>query len=184
MVLLESFNVPLGTKAPDFMLKGIDDKEYSKIDFADKQVLVIVFMCNHCPYVQAVWERLNALQDRFREKGIQFIGINPNLNPDYPEEDLEHMKEYAEDYDMNFPYLLDESQNVARDFEAKCTPDIFVYNKSRELIYHGRIDDNWQDEAAVESHDLADFLEAHLNGRDFGRDQVPSMGCSIKWREA
>lgn len=182
MVLLESLKVPLGEPAKDFSLAGVDDKTYSLADFVDAPVLVVVFMCNHCPYVQAVWERLVKLQARYLEMGVQFVGINPNLNPEYPEENIDKMKEYAQRYQMNFPYLLDESQQVAREYKAQCTPDIYVYDAERRLAYHGRIDDNWKDQENVAREELSDTIQALLDGKRPPDEQYPSMGCSIKWR--
>ncbi len=182
MVLLESINIPLGTVASDFSLQATDGKEYSLVSFNDAKVLVVVFMCNHCPYVQAVWDRLVVLQDKFGNDNVQFVGINPNLHPDYPEEDMEKMKEYFERYSMNFPYLLDETQEVARNYQAQCTPDIFVYNEQRKLAYHGRIDDNWKDPENVQREELSDAIEAMLDGGAPSADQKPALGCSIKWR--
>lgn len=183
MVLLESEKVELGTLASDFDLLGTDDKKHSLADFQGKKALVIVFMCNHCPYVQAQWSRLTSLQEKYKDKGVQFVGINANYNPDYPEDSFEKMKEYSEEYNMNFPYLLDESQEVARAYNAQCTPDIFVYDANQKLAYHGRIDDNWKDGDAATSHELDDALAALVAGEEPDREQHPSMGCSIKWRD-
>lgn len=188
MVLLESINVALGTPAYDFALTGIDEigisgKNYSLKDFADRKILVIIFMCNHCPYVKAVWSRLVALQALFKDRGVQFVGINPNKNPDYTEETLEHMAEYFQRYQMNFPYLIDETQEVAKAYKAQCTPDIYVYNDERKLAYHGRIDDNWKELEKVTKQELAQALEALLHGEKPSANQNPSIGCSIKWRE-
>jgi len=184
MVLLESKNVPLGSEAYPFELSATDGKTYSMEGFKDAQVLVVVFMCNHCPYVQAVWDRMVKLQADFMDKGVRFVGINPNFHPDYPEETMEKMKDYYLKYSMNFPYLLDESQEVARKYGAECTPDIFVYNLERKLVYHGRIDDNWQDEASVTKEELREVLDTLVAGDVPSEEgQHPSIGCSIKWRE-
>ena len=183
MTLLESKGIPMGTPAPDFSLKGVDDQVHSLTDAADAEVFVIVFMCNHCPYVQAIWDRLVALQGKFEDRGVQFVGINPNYHPDYPEDSLEKMKEYYGQHEMNFPYLIDESQEIARAYGAECTPDIFVYDRERKLAYHGRIDDNWQNPDAVTREELSDAIEALLESEVPSEDQNPSMGCSIKWRD-
>lgn len=183
MVLLESIKVPLGSEAPNFSLKNIDGKEYGLQDFSDKKIFVIVFMCNHCPYVQAIWPRLVKLQERFKDEGVQFIGINPNLNPNYDEETFEKMHDYYVKYSMNFPYLQDDTQNVARAYEAQCTPDIFVYDEDLKLAYHGRVDDNWQDEKNVTHEELSEAIKALLRGEKLDSAQNPTMGCSIKWRE-
>lgn len=183
MTLLESLKLKLGLPAKDFSLRGIDDHTHSLADFADSKVLVIVFMCNHCPYVQAVWSRLNALQEKYKGQSVQFIGINPNVNnPDYAEETFDLMKEYSEKYKMNFPYLEDPGQVVAKQYEAQCTPDIYVYDEERLLAYHGRVDDNWKDETQVTSRELDAALALLVKGEKPDEMQKPSMGCSIKWR--
>jgi peroxiredoxin len=183
MTLLESKNISLGTQAPNFFLKGTDDKVHNLGDYSDKEVLVVVFMCNHCPYVQAIWERLVKLQEKYLNGQVRFIGINPNFHPDYPEDSLEKMKDYYVQYEMNFPYLLDETQEVARAYGAVCTPDIFVYDSERKLAYHGELDDNWQTPDLVAKHELDEAIEKILNGEIPDEKQNPSMGCSIKWRE-
>lgn len=182
MALLESKQIAWGTPAPDFSLRGIDGHLYSLENFRDAKVLVVVFMCNHCPYVQAIWGRLVNLQERYWDKELRFVGINPNVaNPEYEDETLEKMKIYARDYQMNFPYLVDEKQLVAAEYQAPCTPDIYVYDEERKLAYHGRIDDSWKDESAVTKEELALAIEALLTGERPSEKQNPSMGCSIKW---
>ena len=183
MVLLESLKINLGEVALPFKLKGVDGNEHTLESYKDKKILAIVFMCNHCPYVQAVWSRLNKLQSEFGAGGVQFLGINPNLNPEYPDETFEKMIEYAAKYEMNFPYLQDDTQQVARLYKAQCTPDIFVYDAERKLAYHGRIDDSWKDETKVTKRELASALEKMVNNQLPDELQNPSMGCSIKWRE-
>lgn len=184
MVLLESSAIPMGTEAKDFTLMDVNGKEHSLDDFSDSKVLVIIFMCNHCPYVQAIWERLVDLQEQYDPEDVQLIAINPNTaNEDYEEETLEKMKEYAEDYEMNFPYLEDSDQSVAQDYGAICTPDIFVYDDDRRLAYHGRLDDNWKDPSLVEKEELAEAIEALLADEKPSTKQKPAMGCSIKWVE-
>lgn len=182
MVLLESEMVALGSSAHDFSLMGIDEATHSFSDWADKEVLVMIFMCNHCPYVQAVWGRLNELQSRFGERGVQLIGVNPNAaNPNYPDDSFEEMKKAPKLFGMNFPYLIDKDQSVARKYGAVCTPDIFVYDRARKLVYRGRIDDNWKDANEVTHNELADALEAVLSGEKVSIEQKPAIGCSIKW---
>lgn len=182
MTLTYSQTIPFGNKAPDFSLPGIDGKTYSLASFADKKILVLVFMCNHCPYVQACWDRLIDLQKEFGGRGVQFIGINANDAKGYPEDSFEMMKTYAAERGHNFPYLRDESQEVAKAYAAMCTPDIFVYDEKRELAYHGRIDDNWKEPKKVTKRELAEALEMLLKGEKPSQNQNPSMGCSIKWK--
>lgn len=182
MVLLESLKLPLGTEAAPFSLRGIDGKIHTLEMYKDADVFVIAFICNHCPYVQAVWPRLVALQQKHKENGVQFLAINSNVShPDYPDETPEKMKEYAQKFGMEFPYLLDQSQEVAKAYKAQCTPDIFVFDRERKLVYHGRIDDNWKEPEKVTRHELDNALEALTEGKMPSDDQYPSMGCSLKW---
>lgn len=157
----------LGSPMPDFSLMNIDGKTFSNDDFVSSKVIVIVFMCNHCPYVQKMWGDLVSLSKNLI--GIQFIGINSNANPDYPEDSYEKMKEYAHERGMFFPYLYDETQEVAHAFNAQCTPDIFVYGEDRKLAYRGAFDG------------VKDACLALLDGKPPSKNQLHSMGCSIKW---
>jgi len=172
MVLLESEIIPMGEAAKPFSLVGTDGETYSLEGFSDAKVFVVVFMCNHCPYVQRIWNELVKTQAKFADRGTQFVGINPNFHPDYLEETVEKMKEYYQEYNMNFPYLADETQEVSKSYNAQCTPDIYVYDQDRRLAYHGRIENN----------ELSAAIEALLNGERVNSDQHPSMGCSIKWK--
>lgn len=170
MVLLKSENIAMGAVAPHFVLVGTDGAKYSLAGFAGAKVLVVIFMCNHCPYVQRIWLGLVELARDFDGKGVQFVGINPNTaNPEYEEETMEKMKEYFSAQKMNFPYLEDKDQSVAKAYGATCTPDIFVYDAQRKLAYHGRIDE------------LKNAIENLLAGEALRDEQIPSQGCSIKW---
>jgi peroxiredoxin len=182
MVLLESLNLPMGAQIINFSLPAADGRNYSTSDFSDKKVLVIVFMCNHCPYVHAVIDRLISVQSDYAVKGVRLIGINANDSKNYPEDSFEAMKDFVVDRGMNFVYLHDEDQSAAKAYKAQCTPDIYVYNQDRQLVYHGRIDDNWKDESAVRKHELRDALDAILSDRPVTGKQYPTMGCSIKWK--
>lgn len=185
MALTHSAPQRLGSPAPDFMLKGIDGKTYSLQSFKDARALVVLFMCNHCPYVIAVQERINELARDFGPKRVALIGINSNDAWKYPDDSFENMKKRAQEQKFVFPYVQDESQDVARAYDAVCTPDPYVYeNVSGKFLlrYHGRIDDNWKDAGAVSRRDLAEALESVLGGREVKGEQVPAMGCSIKWR--
>ena len=166
MVLLESKMMPLGRTAPDFALKGIDDEIHNLADYERFKVLVIIFMCNHCPYVQKIWDDLVVLANSF-PNDVQFIGINSN--PAYPEDSFEKMKTYAHEKGQNFPYLFDENQKVAKSYGAECTPDFFMYDLSRKLQYRGGFDG------------LGLAINSSLNDNIPSMDQKPSMGCSIKW---
>lgn len=171
MVLRYSKMVNLGTVAPDFELLGIDGRQHALNDYASAQVLVVIFMCNHCPYVQKIWLDLVTLAKNAPED-VQFIGINSNGgNPTYPEDSFEKMKEYAIERGQTFPYLLDGDQTAARVYGAECTPDIFVYGADRKLAYRGAFEG------------VAPAIEALMKGEAPEESQVHSMGCSIKWVE-
>jgi len=184
MALAHSHGMPVGTPAPPFSLPATDGKTYALGDFAAAKVLVVVFTCNHCPYAQAAEARLIALQATYASKGVRFVAINPNDAKGYPEDSFEKMVERAKNEGFNFPYLRDESQAVARAYGAACTPDVFVFDAARKLVYNGRIDDNWKNASAVTRHDLVTVLDATLEGRAPALEVVASMGCSIKWRSA
>jgi peroxiredoxin len=176
----------LGSVAPDFALRGVDDRMYSLESFKSGKGLLVVFMCNHCPYVIAVYERLNQLANEFSKKGIAVVGINSN-DPLYKEADsFPNMKITSAEWKLPFPYLFDETQSVARAYDAVCTPDPYLYENvgGRFLLrYRGRIDDSWKDETKVRDQSLREAMLALLEGRAVGDDQIPSMGCSIKWKE-
>jgi len=183
MTLLESLKIPINTPIIDFNLPAVDEKTYSSSDFGDKKILVIIFMCNHCPYVHAIIDRLINIQAEYAEKEVQLIGINANDADNYPEDSFPAMQEWATEKGINFVYLHDEDQSIAKAYKAQCTPDIYVYNQDRHLVYHGRIDDNWQDESSVTKHELREALDAILEDRPITEKQLPTIGCSIKWKE-
>ncbi|MGB8330871.1 MAG: thioredoxin family protein [Polyangiales bacterium] len=182
MALMHSKGMPVGTPAPPFSLPGVDGKTWSLGSFAEAELLVVVFTCNHCPYAIASEDRLIETQEHYRGRGVQLVAINPNDAEKYPDDSFESMKKRAADKRFNFPYLRDESQAVARAYDAVCTPDIFVFDRERKLIYNGRIDDNWQRPEQVTRQDLRLVLDAALKGRSVDFEPVPSMGCSIKWK--
>jgi peroxiredoxin len=182
-MLLNSNPVELNSGIIDFDLKGTDGRNYTPKDFSDKKILVIIFMCNHCPYVKAVAGRLVIIQKKYESQKVKLIGISPNDTVSYPEDSFDNMKLFAKEYSMNFPYLYDETQQTARMYDAICTPDIYVYDENRKLKYRGRIDDNWQEESKVTSKDLEKAIDLLLEGKEIDFLQVPSMGCSIKWKQ-
>lgn len=181
--------VPLGTKAPGFRLPilnpDVDEHEgamRSLDDYRDRSALVVAFICNHCPYVQAIEDRLLALAREMQPRGVQFIGICSNDPQQYPEDAPEALARRAREKDYPFPYLHDASQEVARAFDAVCTPDFFVYDAQRLLVYRGRLDDGRPGHEPTTS-DLRDALEELLQTGQVSLEQHPSMGCSIKWKE-
>jgi peroxiredoxin len=182
MALMHSKGMALGTPAPPFSLPGVDGKSWSVDSFADAELLVVVFTCNHCPYAIASEDRLLEIQNDYRKKGVQLVAISPNDADKYPDDSFAKMKERAAKKGFTFPYLYDESQEVARTYDAACTPDIFVFDRERKLVYNGRIDDNWQHSDEVTRQDLRSVLDAALEGSTVDFEHVPSMGCSIKWK--
>jgi peroxiredoxin len=180
---MHSTMTPLGSAAPDFLLPGVDGKEYSLASFREKRVLVIIFMCNHCPYVKAVLPRLIDLQAKVSGQGVQLVGINSNDASRYPDDSFDNMKKIAREKKISFPYLFDETQQTAKAYDAVCTPDIYLYGEERTLLYRGRIDDNWEQSEKVTKRDLQTAIETALFGKEISGEQVPSMGCSIKWKQ-
>jgi len=180
MSLLESTMVALGQPCPDFALPGVDGRVWHRDDFR-APVLLVVVMCNHCPYVQAVDGRINALAKAYTGR-CDVVGINANDAEAYPEDGFDAMRSRSRTLGFAFPYLRDESQAVARELGAVCTPDFFLYDADRKLRYRGRLDDNWQDAARVSHQELRRAIEALLSGHPVPEPQRPSMGCSIKWK--
>lgn len=181
MELKQYVGLPIGSPAIDFSLPGVDGKTYSLASFKDKPILVNAFWCNHCPYVQAWEDRTIAVQRDYAVKGVQFVTINPNDEGSYPEDDFAHMVERAKMKSYKFPYLRDETQQVAEAYGAVCTPDFFVFDSSRKLRYRGRLDDS-KDPKAVKQHLMREALDALLAGREPPVTFFPPMGCSIKWK--
>lgn len=179
---LQNLKLKINDKAPDFSLPGVDGKVHSLNDFKAKKVLVIVFMCNHCPYVQGSIERLKAIQSDFGIKGVQVVGINSNDELNYPEDNFDMMVEHSKTKKYNFPYLRDEDQSVANAYGAQCTPECFVFDGERKLRYHGRIDDNPKDETKASVNDLRNAINALLHNQKVAIELTPAIGCSIKWR--
>jgi thiol-disulfide isomerase/thioredoxin len=170
---------------PDFNLPNVLGGTLKKSDLVDNKVTVVMFLCNHCPYVQAIENRiLNLATDYLaKDQSVGFIAICSNDANDFPEDSFDAIKEKVEIKNFPFPYLYDEDQSTAKKFEAVCTPDIFVFNKKLKLNYRGRFDDSWKDEAKVKSEDLRLAIEATLNQKRID-NQIPSMGCSIKWKNS
>lgn len=168
----------IGSKAPDFKLRSIDGKEYSLKNFSDMPLLII-FMCNHCPYVQQKIDAIIKLAEKFRDR-VSVVGINSNAG--YPGDDFEDMKNFANERGINFPYLFDETQSIARAYGAVCTPDPFLLDSSHKLVFHGRIDDALELGAAAREHTMESVISRLLDGIKIDKTSEPSMGCSIKWK--
>ena len=184
MALTESRELPLGTPCPDFRLPSVDGRTVARDDFRDAAALCVFFICNHCPYVQAIEDRLVQLARDYEGRGVQVVGVCSNDPTDYPDDRPERLRARWEAKGYGFPYLVDASQEVARAFAAVCTPDLYVFDRERRLAYHGRLDDDWKEPSRVRRRDLREALDALLAGRPVPGPQVPSMGCSIKWRKA
>jgi peroxiredoxin len=179
---VESIKLPIFSDLPYFKLKDPYLKEYDINDLVGENGVVIIFTCNHCPYAQAIWPRSIELYNKVKLLGVNFVAINPNAsNPNYPEDSVENMKEYIKKLNIPFLYLVDETQEVAKKFNAQCTPDIYFYNNEKKLVYHGRFDDNWKDINKVTKRDLEEAILKWINNKEILEPQYPSIGCSIKW---
>jgi peroxiredoxin len=174
-------SLKIGEPAPRFSLQGVDGATYDLARFAGKPVLVVVFSCNHCPYVQAYEDRLMAIQRDYADRGVQLIAINSNDDTAYPEDNLEGMMARAKSKGFNFPYLRDASQDVARAYGATHTPQLFVFDRQRHLRYTGKVDDNWQDPRAVRRQYLREALDALLGDAGPKEAETHAIGCTIKW---
>jgi peroxiredoxin len=173
----------IGTSAPAFRsLAGTDGKRYSLDDFTDKKIVVIVFSCNHCPYVQAYEERMIAFQREYGTKDVQLIAINSNETANYPEDNFDEMVRRAKKEGFNFPYLRDDDQSVATAYGATHTPEFFVFDEQRKLRYHGKMDDNYQNPSAVKVSYLRNAVGALLAGKEVKEPETHSIGCTIKWK--
>jgi peroxiredoxin len=183
MVLTETPICDFGKKAPDFSLPGVDGRIWTLEQCKGQNGLLVMFICNHCPYVKAVRERIVRDVEELREHGIHAVAIMSNDPGDYPEDSFENMTIVAEQFGYPFPYLYDETQATARAYGAVCTPDFFGYNKDLELQYRGRLDASRKEAAPPDAR--RDLFEAMKQVAATGRGpdrQIPSMGCSIKWR--
>jgi peroxiredoxin len=172
-----------GWKAPDFALKGVDGKTYSLADVRGQRGTLAVFICNHCPYVRAVIDRLVTEAKALREIGIGTIAIMPNDSEVYREDSFDNMKKFAAQHGFTFPYVIDATQKVAGTYGAQCTPDFFGFNAQDELQYRGRLDAS---RTTLVPNARRELFEAMTQVAETGHgpdDQVPSMGCSIKWRD-
>ena len=182
MAKMESaISLKTGDNAPGFNLKGIDDKMHSLDDYS-KKGLLIIFMCNHCPFVKAKIEAIKELHDKFKDD-ISIVGINSNDSVKYPDDDFESMKAVAKEKGLEIDYLVDETQEIAKKYGAVCTPDPFLFDSEKKLIFHGRIDDAMNPEAEVSEKVMINNIEKFLNGEKIEKDFDPSIGCSIKWKE-
>ena len=183
MVSLETPICEFGRPALDFALPGVDGRIWTLEECRGDKGLLVMFICNHCPYVKAIRDRLVRDTRELLDYGIKSVAIMSNDTADYPEDSFENMKKIAAQYDYPFPFLLDDSQAVAMEYGAVCTPDFFGYNAKLELQYRGRLDASRKDAAPADAHrDLFEAMkQVALTGQG-PREQIPSMGCSIKWK--
>jgi len=171
-----------GRPAPDFRLPGVDGKTYTLADVRGPNGLLVMFICNHCPYVKAVRDRIIRDARELKEHGIGSVAISANDPTDYPEDSFENMKKVAQELRLPFPYLYDESQEVAKRYGAVCTPDFFGYNKDLELQYRGRLDESRKESVPNARRELFEAMKGIAKTGQGPRGQIPSMGCSIKWK--
>jgi peroxiredoxin len=181
---IESQMLPLDTEAPDFALPDVVTRETVKLaDLSDADALLVMFICRHCPYVRHVRGGIAALGHDYAERGLAIVGISPNDPNEYPEDAPESLAQDAREAGYTFPYLFDETQEVAKAYHAACTPDFFLFDRERRLVYRGQLDDSRpRNDVPVTGRDLRAAIDATLAGRVVSGDQFPSVGCSIKWR--
>ena len=186
-IKMASLNPPVcnfGWKAPDFKLPGVDGKTWTLKDVAGPNGTLVMFICNHCPYVKAIRPRLVADVRELKALGINAIAIQSNDVIHYPDDNFERMKEVATEFDFPFPYALDETQEVAKAYDAVCTPDFFGFNANFELQYRGRFDESRKETAEASTRDLFNAMKLIAKTGQGPREQISGIGCSIKWKEA
>lgn len=183
MARTPSTMLPLGTKAPDFSLVNVDGRTVSLGDFASAPALLVMFICNHCPFVKHLASALATFGDEYMQKKVAVVGISSNDVSSYPADSPEQMVHEAEEQGYSFPYLYDETQEVAKAYRAACTPDFFLFDRDRRLVYRGQFDSSRPDNGMpVTGADLRAAVDAVLAGKKPSDQQKPSIGCNIKWR--
>ena len=184
MALTETTNIPLGFIAPSFeLLNPLTNKMEKLNDLKANEATVIVFMCNHCPYVIHVLNQLVEISNEYKQKNVNFIGINSNDIISYPEDSPENMKKLVKDYNIKFPYLFDENQEVAKAYNAACTPDFNVFDKNMKCVYRGQMDSSRPgNNKVIDGKDLRRVIDEILNNKPISQNQIPSIGCNIKWK--
>jgi peroxiredoxin len=183
MVRTLSTMLPLGTSAPEFSLVNVDGQTVSLEDFADSPALVVMFICNHCPFVIHIADQLALFTNEYMANGVAFVGVSSNDVANYPADSPEQMVAEAELRGYQFPYLCDETQEIAKAYRAAYTPDFFVFDRQQKLVYRGQFDSSRPDSGIpVTGEDLRAALDAVLTGGVPATDQKPSLGCNIKWK--
>ena len=184
MVMTPSTMLALGSPAPDFQLPDVVSGDTVTLgSFADKQALLVMFICRHCPFVVHVQEELARLGSDYEARNVGIVAISSNDAENYPDDSPANLKAMAEELDFAFPYCYDESQEVARSYQAACTPDFFLFDGQRELVYRGQLDGSRPgNNEPVTGKDLREAMDAVLSGAAVSSDQTPSIGCNIKWK--
>ena len=177
-----AFTLKIGQSAPDFRLPGVDGEDRGPADYADAKVLIVVFSCNHCPFVIGSEDRMNALYADYKPKGMEMIAVNSNETDNHPTDSFEHMVERASEKGFAFPYVRDDSQEVALAYGALRTPHFYVFDAARKLRYTGRMDDNPRQPGQETTHELRDALDALLEGADPPAAATNPIGCNVKWK--
>jgi peroxiredoxin len=173
----------LGTKLPAFRLPDASGKTVSSDDFQSSPVLLVAFICNHCPFVKHIREQFTDLARSYQQRGVAVVAINSNDAEKYPDDSPQAMSEIAKQFGFTFPYLYDSTQEVAKSFHAACTPDLFVFDRERKLAYRGQFDESRPgNDKPITGNDLRQALDALLEGKKVPQDQKPSIGCNIKWK--
>jgi len=185
MAATPSTMMPLGTTAPDFQLPDtVSDKVLSLAQLKGKKATMVMFICNHCPYVLHVNDELVRIAKEYQPQGVSFVAISSNDVDNYPQDGPQLMKEQAQKVGYTFPYLYDESQEVAKAYDAACTPDLFLFDADLKCVYRGQLDDSRpKNDKPVTGKDLRTALENLLHGRPISDQQTPSIGCNIKWKQ-
>lgn len=183
MALTESTMLPLGTTAPEFTLPDGEGKLHALNEIAQKNGLLVVFMCNHCPYVIHLKQALAEAGKRLADKGIGMVGISANDVANYPDDAPEKMVEDAQQFGYTFPYLYDESQQTAKAYDAACTPDFYLFDSAMKLVYRGQFDDSRPgNDKPVTGSDIYAAADAMVAGTPISQEQKPSIGCNVKWK--
>lgn len=172
----------IGDEAVPFSLPGVDGDAHSFSEHQDKEAVAVVFTCNHCPYARAWEDRIVSIQNDYSDRGVQVLAINANDAEKYPDDGFPQMRQRAEEKNFSFPYLQDESQEVAAAYGAERTPEVFLFDGARKLVYHGAVDDNYDDPEGVNNHYLRETIEAVLSGEEPPTSHTSPVGCTIKWK--
>jgi peroxiredoxin len=184
MVLTASEMLPLGTTAPDFSLPDTEGKMVSLDDFKDAKAFLVIFMCNHCPFVKHILHEMIKLVKGYQAKSVAVVGINSNDVANYPDDKPELMAKLAKEAGFSFPYLYDETQEVAKAYRAACTPDFYLFDSDKTLVYRGQMDESRPGNGIpITGADLTAAIDAVIEGKPVSKEQKPSMGCNIKWKQ-